>query len=79
MENKKELREIQDVRELANVPIGEIVICEGKKIEVREWDTDTGCNGCCLDTDDTSICALVGCTERKRPDGKSVSYVVISQ
>ena len=76
MENEKELKEIQDISELVNVPVGEIVICEGKKIEVKEWVFKTGCYNCCFNEDEVA-CSSVTCTNIERPDKRDVSYVKI--
>lgn len=79
MENEKELREIQDISELVNVPVGEIVVYKDKKIEVRKWSSKTGCWDCCFstDTDKIGLCDETGCTPINRPDKKEVLYVKI--
>ena len=75
---RNRLKEIQDLTELGNIPIGETVVYMGVKIRVKEYDHSIGCEHCCLRQTNHKACHLVACTISGRPDGKSVIYIKIN-
>jgi hypothetical protein len=69
------MKEIQDISELAGIPVGTTVIYEGMKIKVKDWSIGATCTPCYFAKQGIDTCSKVGCGSLMRPDKKDAIYV----